>query len=96
MKIVGCDLHARQQSIALLDRETGEFVERTLDHEGDQVREFYSKLGEPVVVGIEATGAMQWFLEMMDELRIECRVGHPGRSVPGRHGSRSTIDETHD
>ena len=25
MKIVGCDLHARQQSIALLDRETGEF-----------------------------------------------------------------------
>ena len=57
MKIVGCDLHARQQSIALLDRESGDFVERTLEHEPAQVREFYSKLGAPVVVGIEATSA---------------------------------------
>lgn len=83
MKIVGCDLHARQQSIALLDRETGELVERTLDHEPDQVREFYSKLGASVVVGIEATGAMQWFLELMDELGIECRVGHPAKIRAG-------------
>jgi len=28
MKIVGCDLHARQQTIAMVDTETGEFVER--------------------------------------------------------------------
>jgi len=28
-------------------------------------------------VGIEATGSMQWFLELMEELGIECRVGHP-------------------
>lgn len=83
MKIVGCDLHARQQSIALLDRESGELIERTLEHEQDQVREFYSKLGEPVVVGIEATGSMQWFLEMMDELGIECRVGHPAKIRAG-------------
>ena len=32
MKIVGCDLHARQQSIALVDTETGEFTEKTLCH----------------------------------------------------------------
>jgi transposase len=79
MKIVGCDLHARQQSIALLDTETGELIERTLDHETDQVREFYSSLTGPVVVGIEATGAMQWFLQLMEELEIECRVGHPAK-----------------
>ena len=30
-----------------------------------------------VVVGIEATGSMQWFLKCMEELGIECRVGHP-------------------
>ena len=35
MKIVGCDLHARQQTIAMVDTETGEFVERTLSHEGN-------------------------------------------------------------
>jgi transposase len=32
-----------------------------------------------VVVGIEATGAMQWFLEVLEELGIECRVGHPAK-----------------
>jgi transposase len=30
-----------------------------------------------VLVGIEATGSMQWFLNLMEELGIECRVGHP-------------------
>ena len=79
MKIVGCDLHAKQQSIAMVDTETGEFTERTLLHEGDAVREFYSGLKDPVVVGIEATGSMQWFLELLDELGIECRVGHPAK-----------------
>jgi hypothetical protein len=34
MKIVGCDLHARQQTIAMVDTETGEFTEKTLGHEG--------------------------------------------------------------
>jgi transposase len=41
------------------------------------VREFYSKLPRPVLVGIEATGSMYWFLNLMEELGIECRVGHP-------------------
>ena len=79
MKIVGCDLHARQQSIALLDTETGELMERSLEHGGDQPRGFYSDLSGPVVVGIEASGAMQWFLQLMEELEIECRVGHPAK-----------------
>jgi hypothetical protein len=35
MKIVGCALHAKQQTIAMVDAETGEFIERTLAHEGN-------------------------------------------------------------
>ena len=31
MKIVGCDLHAKQQTIAMVDTETGEFTEKTLE-----------------------------------------------------------------
>jgi len=77
MRIIGCDLHARQQTIAMLDSDTGELEEKTLEHEGDTVREFYSALRGPILVGIEATGSMQWFLELMEELGIECRVGHP-------------------
>lgn len=79
MKIVGCDLHARQQSIAMVDTETGVLTEKVLKHEGNAVREFYAVLEGPVVVGIEATGAMQWFLELLEELGIECRVGHPAK-----------------
>lgn len=30
MKILGCDLHAKQQTIAMVDTERGEFTEKTL------------------------------------------------------------------
>jgi hypothetical protein len=49
----------------MLDTDTGEFVEKTLEHDGEELRKFYSGLCRPVLVGIEATGAMQWFLEWM-------------------------------
>jgi hypothetical protein len=61
----------------MLETTTGEAVNLTLIHEGNEVREFYSQLPRPVLVGIEATGSMQWFLNLMEELGIECRVGHP-------------------
>jgi len=77
MKIIGCDLHAKQQTIAMLDRETGEVTEQTLTHEGAVVRDFYAALSKPVVVGIEATGSMGWFLRLMEDLDLTCRVGHP-------------------
>jgi transposase len=77
MRIIGCDLHGRQQTLAMLDTATGEVVNRVLTHEGDSVREFYSALPGPVRVGIEATGSMKWFLHLMEELGIDCQVGHP-------------------
>src|SRR3989454_1457202 len=77
MRIIGCDLHARQQTVAMLDTTTGEVVKMTLTHEGNNVREFYSKLTHPDACGIEATGSMQWFVNLMEELEIECLVGHP-------------------
>lgn len=79
MQIIGCDLHTRQQTVAMLDTTTGEVVEKTLLHEGSHVREFYSALPRPVRVGIEATGSMHWFVNLMEELGIECRVGHPAK-----------------
>src|ERR1700741_4859366 len=63
----------------MLERDTGELEEKTLEHQGETVRKFYSALSGSILVGIEATGSMQWFLEMMEELGIECRVGHPAK-----------------
>lgn len=77
MRIIGCDLHARQQTISMVETETGEVTEKTLVHDGDTVREFYAGLPKPVLVGLEATGSMVWFLGLLEELGIEYRVGHP-------------------
>jgi transposase len=77
MRIIGCDLPASQQMIAMVDRESGEVVERTLKHDGNTIRDFYAGLPRPVVVGIETTGSMGWFLRLMAELEITCHVGHP-------------------
>jgi transposase len=79
MCMIGCDLHAAQQTIAMLNRETGEIVERTLPHEGTTVRDFYAGLPPPVGVGIEATGSMGWFLRVMEELGVTCYVGDPAK-----------------
>lgn len=79
MQLIGCDLHTRQQTLAILDTATGVLQERVLEHKGNNVREFYSSLQGPVCVGIEATGAMQWFIELMEKLGIECRVGNPAK-----------------
>jgi len=61
----------------MLDTTSGEVVKTTLQHEGNKVREFYRSLARPVRVGIEATGSMQWFVNLLEELGIECLVGHP-------------------
>ncbi len=75
----------------MVDTETGEFTTKTLSHEGNAVRAFYAALEGPVVVGIEATGAMQWFLELLEELGIQCRVGHPAKIRAKETRSRSTV-----
>ena len=75
MKIVGCDLHTRYQQIALLDEETGELVERRLQHEGGEAREFYASLEGQVRVGIEATGHTRWFERLLSELGHELWIG---------------------
>ncbi len=90
MQIIGCDLHARQQTLAMLDTGTGEVVNRTLTHEGNGVREFYSTLPGPVRVGIEATGSMKWFFHLMEELGNDCQVGHPRRFERPNRADRNT------
>ena len=79
MQMIGCDLHARQQTLAILDTSSGVLEERILEHNGDSVGDFYEGLPGPVRVATEATGSMHWFLELMQELGIECQVGHPAK-----------------
>ena len=75
MMIIGCDLHTRYQQIAMLDTESGELVERRLEHESGEARAFYAALAGPVRVGIEATGHTHWFEAMLAELGHELWMG---------------------
>jgi hypothetical protein len=91
MMIIGCDLHTRYQQIAMLDTETGEEVERRLEHESGEARTFYSSLQAPVRVGIEATGHTHWFEAMLAELgtsygwEMRRRFGRQWKTRAGAH-----------
>lgn len=50
MRIIGCDLHSRQQTLAMLNLETGEVEESVLSQEGNRVRQFYAALPRPQYV----------------------------------------------
>jgi transposase len=76
MMIIGCDFHPRYQQIAMMDTETGELVERRLEHENGEARAFYASLPKPARVGMEATGYAQWFERMLAEQGHELWVGH--------------------
>jgi hypothetical protein len=75
MMIIGCDLHTRYQQIAMLDTETGEEVERRLEHENGEARVFYSALQGPIRVRIEATGYTHWFEGLLAERGHELWMG---------------------
>ena len=75
MNIIGCDFHSRFQQIAMLDTETGEIVERRLEHENGEARKFYDALSSPARIGIEATGYARWFERMLQEQKHELWVG---------------------
>ena len=67
MLIIGCDFHSRFQQIAMLDEQTGEMIERRLEHETGEARTFYAALPSPALVGMEATGYAHWFQRILTE-----------------------------
>ncbi len=74
MKYIGCDFHPSFQQIAMLDKETGELVERRLLHT-EEARAFYEGLKEPVLVGIEASGNTHWFESLLARCQHQLWIG---------------------
>ena len=75
MMIIGCDFHPSWQQIAWLDSETGETGEAKLVHAEGEAQQFYQKLSAPVLIGMEATGNSQWFVELVEDLGHEIWIG---------------------
>jgi len=75
MMIIGCDFHPSWQQVAWVDNESGECGERKLVHAAGEAKMFYQQLGAPALIGMEATGNSQWFLELVEDLGHSIWVG---------------------
>ena len=97
MIIIGCDFHTRFEQIAMLDTETGEWVERRLEHENGEAKRFYAALKEPALVGMESTGFARWFQELLAELGHELVVGDAAkiRAMEPRRQKHDRRDAEH-
>src|SRR6202166_1958017 len=79
MIIIGVDFHPSFQQIASVDKGTGEWDERQLNHR-EEAEKFYHDLklrGISARVGIEATGHARWFERLLAELGFELWIGDP-------------------
>ncbi len=75
MKIVGCDFHPEWQQIAVFDVETGEISEHKLMNGDGEAEEFYRRLEVPALIGVEACGNSQWFIELLERLGHQVWIG---------------------
>lgn len=95
---IGVDFHPHQQTAAFCDTREGEIMFRTFRHsERRELERFYGSLGSGVVVGVEATGGLDWFEEMIFENGHKLLVGNPHairRRAMSRHKSDRRDAET--
>jgi transposase len=75
MMLIGCDFHPSWQQVSWLDMETGETGEQKLVHAGGEAKQFYEQLAAPVLIGMEATGNSQWFMELVEDLGHQIWIG---------------------
>jgi len=75
MMIIGCDFHPSWQQVSWVDSETGDCGERKLVHVTGDAQQFYQQLVAPVLIGMEATGNSQWFIELVEDLGHAIWIG---------------------
>ena len=75
MLIIGCDFHPSWQQVAWLDTETGETGEQKLVNGNGEAERWYRQLPVPSLLGVEATGNSQWFVELLQKLGHEVWIG---------------------
>lgn len=62
---IGVDMHARQQTLSYLDTSDGSTGVVELNHEREDIKEYYSQFQGAVIIGIEACGYTNWFEELI-------------------------------
>ena len=75
MLIVGCDYRPSWQQVAWFDNETGEVGEQKLVNGNGEADRWYRQLAAPALIGLEATGNSQWFVDLLQKLGHEVWIG---------------------
>jgi transposase len=75
MWIIGCDFHPSWQQVCFFDVETAEIGERKLVNGEGEAERFYRALPVPSLIGVEACGNSQWFVDLLQQLGHEVWVG---------------------
>ena len=79
MWIIGCDFHPSWQQVSFCDPETGEAGECKLMNGNGEAERFYQELPVPSLIGVEACGNSQWFVELVQQLGHEVWIGDAAR-----------------
>lgn len=75
---IGVDYHRYQQTIAYWETGDDEIKYRQFLHSDKAaLKRFYGGLGRGSVIGVEATGSLQWFERMLFDNGIELLIGNP-------------------
>ena len=74
MMIIGCDFHPSWQQMVVGHGDWGNRGTETGACLGD-AKMFYQQLAAPVLIGMEATGNSQWFIELVEDLGHEIWIG---------------------
>jgi transposase len=94
---IGVDFHPHQQTLCWCDSETGETATLKLAHDIGKVREFYSSIGGPALIGVEASTRAVWFEKIVLEAGHKLLVGNPvliRKTALSRH-KNDRIDAEH-
>src|SRR5262245_32774485 len=94
---IGVDFHPHQQTVAWCDSGTGETGTLKLVHDIQKVREYYSSISAPAIVGVEASTRAAWFENTVIEAGHKLLVGNPvsiRKTALSRH-KNDRIDAEH-
>jgi len=77
---IGVDFHPYSQVVAYCDIKDGKMKFKAMNHSNKSVvRNFYKSFPRGAVVGVEATGGLEWFLRVLDGMHLVAKIGNPGR-----------------
>src|SRR5258708_916338 len=75
MMIIGWDIHPTWEEVWWLEEGSGECGGEKVVHGTGDGKVFYQQLTAPALIGMEATGNSQWFIELVQDLGHEIWIG---------------------